>query len=457
MRAALKLSADGRKVGWIDREVNLSPREIASSMRAEDGPKILAVDNADAYGTALSPLIREISLIESRPLILLEMRSGRIDRAIIRPQLEGVPVTEVSMPHLSDRDIEDLIDVLDRENRLGILKGKSTAERIQAFKQQAGRQLLVAMYQATSGQQFEVKVAEECFELEGESQFVYGLLSVATAHRFGLSREEIVIATGDLSNATLNVIDKLIRRHLIVISRDKATFYARHRVIATILMDALHTRGSVKDFLYGLILASATKCGPGMSRSSKSCRMLRVFLNHELLFRMRDSEQARNLYGSVEQLLNWNSHFWLQRRSLEVEEGDLGLAENFLSQARSMDPENRYIDNEWAYLLFKKAIIRPGSLDSPNLVNEAMRILNELIDAEPQIDRYPYHVLGSQGLAWARRGIREEEKRARFLQKLVTALQIGVKKFPDAKELGKLEEALRKELFSLAVPLHLRQ
>jgi tetratricopeptide (TPR) repeat protein len=219
----------------------------------------------------------------------------------------------------------------------------------------------------------------------------------------------------------------------------------------------LQQRGAVNDILHGLILVAAVKTQPQMQKSSRPYRMLRVFLNHELLLRMLDSEQARNLYGSVEQALHWEPNFWLQRGSLEVEQGELRLAENFLGQARSLAPDYVYVENEWAYLLFKKAINAPGSSGAPDLVRDATEILMELIRSERGTGMYPYHVLGSQGLSWARRGIRHEEDRARYLRGLIATVQSGIKKIPEASALRQLDEDLRQELLSLAVPQHLRK
>lgn len=457
IRHALSLTAKSHKVAWIDRDTDISLRDIAVAMRTEEAPDVLAIDDADVYGADLSPVIREIALNESRPLILAEIRSGRLDRAITLPQLEGVPVNEVSMRHLTDRDIGALLEVLDRENRLGVLKAKPRHEQEEAFRKQAGRQLLVAMYEATSGRKFEERAQNELLELEESEQFVYGLAAVATVHRFGLTRDEIVIATGDRSNSTLNVVDRLTKRHLIVPSRDPKYFRARHRVIARILVDELQKRGALKDILGGLMLVSAVKTQPNMKRTSRPYRMLRTFLNHDYLFRMLDAEQARNLYGSVEQLLHWEENFWLQRGSLEVEEGDIRLAENFLNQARSLAPDHPYVENEWAYLLFRKAIISPGSSEAPELVRDATETLKGLIDSTKNVNEHPYHVLGSQGLAWARRGIRNEDERAQYLRGLVGVVQEGLRKHPESDVLRQLENDLRREILSYSVPHHLRE
>jgi hypothetical protein len=40
-------------------------------------------------------------------------------------------------------------------------------------------------------------------------------VAVASAFRFKLTKEEILVASGDQTNASLNVLDQLIRRHVI--------------------------------------------------------------------------------------------------------------------------------------------------------------------------------------------------------------------------------------------------
>ncbi len=159
----------------------------------------------------------------------------------------------------------------------------------------------------------------------------------------------------------------------------------------------------------------------------------------------------------MEPILHWEPNFWLQRGSLEVERGDLRLAENFLGQARSLTPDHPYVENEWAYLLFRKAIDVPGSSGAPDLVRDATEILMGLTHSQRGADVYPYHVLGSQGLSWSRRGIRNEEDRARYLRGLIEVVQSGVKKFPEAGALRQLEGDLRREVLSFSIPQHLRK
>ena len=255
--------------------------------------------------------------------------AGWVDRALNPVLLEGISVLETVMPHLGDSDIGALIAVLDREKRLGILTGRTRNEQEAAFRGQAGRQLLVAMIQATSGRKLEEKAFEELTDLDTDGQFVYAILATASAQRFGLSRDEILIACGQRSNTALNALDHLIRRH-VVSTRPDGTVWARHRHIAEIVRDELAKRGQLTAPVAGLALLAASKVSSNTVRSARPWRMLRAFINHDFLMRIGGLPYARNLYGSLQSPLGWDYQFWLQRGSLEVEFGELPLAELFL-------------------------------------------------------------------------------------------------------------------------------
>src|SRR3989338_1212428 len=447
IRAVLRMTAQGTRVGWIDRNSELSPANIRAALRDETAPPVLAIDDADLYGTQLAPLIRDLTLRNRCPLILLAVRSGKMDRTLNPVILEDVPQTEISMPPLGDNDIDALIDVLHREKRLGILTNKSRQQQRSAFRDQAGRQLLVAMIQATSGSRFEEKAFEELEVLQGMSQQVYAIIALSSAYRFGLTTDEILIACGGQNDA-LNALDQLVRRHIVVTKSDGFT-WARHRVIAEIIRDEMQQQGQLADPVRGLSLLAAAKVSESLAQSARPWRMLRTFINHDFLLNNVGSEFARNLYGSLENILAWNYHFWLQRGSLEVELGDdLALGEHFLSTARSMGASDPYVETEWAYLLFRKAIQNPTP-EAQDLVAEATEILEDLMSRTG--DPYPYHILGSQGLAWARRAFGSTLEREKYLRKLLAKIEEGCKKSPRDSGLAQLRDDLRREYLSIAV------
>ena len=68
---------------------------------------------------------------------------------------------------------------------------------------------------------------------------------------------------------------------------------------------------------------------------------------------------ARDIYEELETILSWDYHYWLQRGSLEVEAGDIRKADNFLSAAYSLHPEDYRARTAYAYMLMRKACEAP--------------------------------------------------------------------------------------------------
>jgi hypothetical protein len=388
MRLSLRLTADGTHVGYLNRETDLSPREIRLEMRKKDAPSVLAIDDADLFSTELAPLVKELALGTGSPLVLLGIRSGKVDRVMPPAVMSDVPVQEIVMPGLEDSDIDDLLDILDRENRLGLLKGLKREEQCAAFREVANRQLLVAMIKATSGKWLEEKCIDELTGLDPTAARIYALIAVASSFGFGLQRDESMIALTDYDNTVLNELNQLLRRHIVIERNDRAV-WARHRVIAEIIREELQRNGQMKSVVSGLALVAATKVTDRMSRSERPYRILRSVINHDFLKRNIGADGAQNLYGSLESLLHWDFQFWLQRGALEVEVGDLALAEHFLNQARSLNADDPYVLNEWAYLLFAKALQNPKGTAALTLVDEATELLEGLINRYKASNPYP--------------------------------------------------------------------
>jgi hypothetical protein len=136
---------------------------------------------------------------------------------------------------------------------------------------------------------------------------------------------------------------------------------------------------------------------------------------------------------------------------LEVEEGDVRLAENFLEQARGIAPDDAYVLTEHSYMLLRKAVTSPGATNAVDYVNEAMATLRAQITARGRQDVYPFHVLGTQAIAWARRcNLPKEEKRG-FLKAALIDVEKGIRFHPNEKRLANLHRDLQKEILQLEV------
>ena len=67
-------------------------------------------------------------------------------------------------------------------------------------------------------------------------------------------------------------------------------------------------------------------------------------------------------------------------------------------------------------------------------------------------DDYPFHILGSQGLAWARRRASSPEDKRRMLSVYINVVEDGLKKHPMSRDLRQLHQDLRKESLLTIVP-----
>ena len=274
-------------------------------------------------------------------------------------------------------------------------------------------------------------------------------MCVAHAHRFMLTRDEIGIACGDDIEEWPRALDTLCRRN-VILPGPRETYKARHRQIAQFLYTELSQHGGIAAVVRALIKIAGTKTSPHMKRSERPHRMLSTFINHNLIKRTVGSVVGRQIYNEFEYLLEWDHHYWLHRGALELETGSLGNAENFLHQSKEIEPNDVFIDNELAYLKFKKANNAPQDIDSPDLVDDALKTLSAV--ALRRKDQRPHaaHISGTQGLVWAKQSGMAGPEKQQFLEMLLEKVQSAL---PDDKEaiLSTLESELTKELLLLSV------
>jgi hypothetical protein len=445
MSLAVKLSANGTPVLWVDKESEIAPSKMRSRVREAREKIVLAIDDADMYGKELANLLADLVPRSKDFLFVFAARSSKLDQ-ITSAAGAGLRIAEHVVPPLNDADIDGLIGVLEKNNRLGILTGASGADRRAAFRDQAGRQLLVAMIQATSGENFERKAQDEYLELTGAQRYAYALIAVATSLRYTLAKDEILLANADSHEEALVALERLTAHHVVVVSPSTAEYRCRHRVIADLIFDKLKELGELSEVIVGLAWALATKVGLPLDRHSRISRFLVRLINHDFLLRMIGFMSARDLYTRLELVLSTDYHYWLQRGSLEVEAGDIRKAENFLSAARSLGSGDFRVDTAYAYMLMRKAWEAPHDLHSEEILNSGIKELDEVIENSGDASEYPYHVLGSQGLKWARRAITQKENKRAFLQRLLDVVERGLGDHLGSESLTTLRDDLRKEI-----------
>ncbi len=462
MRLVLALSAAGKTVFRLAPDAPSYIRRIRNAVSATK-PDVLFIDDADRFGENLPALIQELREDVPDTLIICALRSARYEGTGLARLIEDESgwAVEAVAPPLADPDVDGILDALTRANRLGELRGKSPAEQRRVLVEKCGRQLLVALIEATSGKRFDEKVESECAGLDGETQLLYAIAALATNFSIPLTDAELLTAAGGDVAVAVRSLDTLVRTHLLVRDR-KQRLRLRHKVIAERAVEYFKSQRLVEVPLAGLVVSLATSARGRPLRDTFQGRAVIRLINHKLLIEfLRQADGAfgsqpdlaaiRAVYDEVEDLLSDDYHFWLQRASFETEQGDLDAANNFIRQARGLNPEDPYVRTQWAYTTIKTAANTPDDPASRTHVAQAFDELDEAIEQRGRADAYPFHIYGSQGLAWSNRGPLTRDERAELLQTLRRVVDDGIALHPKRRDLRQLAADLKDAYLRLAV------
>jgi hypothetical protein len=443
MRLGLEQHASGRDVRWLDLTSDVPLGRITQEIKREL-PLVLLIDELNYLGNSAGVFISD--LIESCPdlTVMVALRSSRYLDLAAQIDLEDGGLLEYTIPNLDDSDINALLAALEASGKLGKLKGMTPLMRIAALQREAGRQLLVAMLQATSGKRFDDKICSEVRDLEAGPAAVYGAVSLATHIRHGLTRHEALLAVGDVSRDTVGILQDLLDRRILIKRGD--LIVARHRLIAEHVVKYLKREGHLAETVRGVVFSLATSVSAENHHSRPMSILVRL-LNHDWLIENLHGQwdSVRAIYDQVEQTLGWDHHFWLQRGSFEVERGDLRIAEIYLESARSMAPDDYRVQTEWGYLQLRLATRDSQETGSVRLALDAFDELEDAISRRGDSDPYPFHVMGARGLEFVEVAPLGRDEKLKLLSRLRSVVDDGCRRHRKDQALTQLATRIERQ------------
>lgn len=303
---------------------------------------VLCVDHVALFRNDVLALLKA-ARARSIPLTLLGTERDN-EWHIYCDQLEPYVRQEFQVRYLSEREIENLLSLLERHNALGLLKELSPDARKFAFLQSAERQLLVALHEATLGVPFEDIVLDEYQRVEPDSaRRLY--LAICALHQFGapvragLISRASGIAFEQFQEAFMapleNIVEVIEERH----ARD--VFYrARHQHVAEMVFRRALPRQEDKfDLLAGLIGAINVDYSSDketFSRLIKGRGIAEIFSNIEL---------GRLLYDRVNEASPNDPFVFHQQAVFEMNHagGSLTQADAAARHAFELNPHSRGI------------------------------------------------------------------------------------------------------------------
>jgi hypothetical protein len=454
-RIGLTLAQSGLTTFLTNCEQLPRPGSIARALDTIPTRAVLLFDNAEGALGLLPAIARELSTVDRPPILLVATKTNDYDRKVGKFDDE-CNITEFFVPHLDPSEILAVLVVLERHHLLGRLRGMSQSDRVREFQIRANRQILIAMREATTGRGFDDIIKNEFTELSSdEAKILYLCTALATDAGYRIRKDELVGCTTVRPAEAMYLINRSLRDIVLPTGVGEDLLLLRHRLIAEFMVDGAAPRNQLAIAYIRLLRVLAGQLGDRSWRS-RTFGFYRDVINHRTIYRRfsGDIDTARDIYESLREYFATDPQFWLQYGSLELEANVLDLAENYLAQALSLDPGDRFIKNAMGHLMLRKAIDAETKTQSLKFREEGSEILLEQIFDHEAADIHCYHIYCSQRLGWIRKWGSSFDERKQEFEDLRNIILRACDRFPRARELVQLREDIERDYLSLAVAIN---
>ena len=368
-------------------------------------------------------------------------------------QLEPFVRQEFAVRYLSEGEIGELLELLERHGSLGLLHDQTPKARIEAFTKAAERQLLVALHEATLGVPFEEIVVDEYRRIEPES--ARGLyLDICALHQFGAP-----VRAGLISRASGVGFERFEREflapldHVVHVVRDRHSldvyYSCRHQHVAEMVFNRVLPSSEEKfDHLAGMVGAiniDYSSDRETFSRLIRGRRIAEIFPSPEL---------GRLFYDHVQDAVPNDAFVWHQRAVFEIQHrgGSLVLADEAAKQAYQLNPKSYSIQHTQAEISRRLANETDDLLQKRALRRRARAKLGGGTGRVSEYDLYTRARLAVDEVAevvGALEASAEETTPAGFVDAVKEAevtLQSALQLFPESSEILATEAIFRDQL-----------
>jgi hypothetical protein len=317
---------------------------------------------------------------------------------LLAPRLKHIKAKQWQverMPVLDQGDCEAILETLDEFGLLGVLTGQPKVTQMNAFLIRSRKQLLVAMKEATSGQGFNVIIAQEYGSLASDSaKLAYVIACLVHTYGPAVRRRHLMACLDgtDYEKALVlneQLVDVIVGRH----STDEYLI-PRHRVIARQVVTETAPRALIREAILRIIPVIAGEITPqNISRRTLEYQAFRGILRFDHMRNLfgDDYHQIDSIYNELKPYCDQNFLYWLQRGRLEVHFDKFDTAQNYLNSSLAI--RDNY--QAWHYigvLNLKRAAVEREAAVAQELAERGEAILRQQILERPD-DAYPYAAL----------------------------------------------------------------
>jgi hypothetical protein len=355
----------GQLAFYCDGPAGLRIEPLAEIFRLTGKRVFLFVDRVALIRNELQGLLHA-SRAQSIPLTVIGAERDN-EWNIYCEQLEPFVRQEFPVRYLNEKEIKDLLVLLERHNALGLLKDRTPDERMYAFTKVAERQLLVALHEATLGLPFVDIVVDEFRRIPTAARELY--LDICALHQFGapvraglLSRVS-GISFENFKKEFLRPLENVVQVAEDGHSRD-IYYRTRHQHVADIIFNnVLRTAEDRFDRLARLLT------GINVDYSSDRETLSRLIRGRGIAEIFPNIELGRLFYDKVEEAAPNDPFVSHQRAVFELQHlgGSLHAAEAAAARAYELNPKSHSIQHTQAEIARRLANVTDDPLRKQGL------------------------------------------------------------------------------------------
>ena len=297
---------------------------------------------------------------------------------------------DYQLRYLSEREIRNLIILLEKHDELGPnLRDKNTEEKVKELEEKAGRQLLVALHEATSGKPFREIIVDEYEHIyPKQAQDLY--LTVCFLNRLGAPVRAGLIARVhgvDFDEFNKNLFQPLEHVVQADIKHSHDVYYlARHPQIAQIIFDEILSEKVERYNEYIRVLRYLNVAYDSDRDSFRKLVKAKTLKNIFIY-----PEDVKAIYNIAQEFVGEDAYLYQQMANYErsIPDGDYSLADTLLKSAKELNPRDDTIVHSQAELAATRARQAEHPLERQKFRYQAFSLLNGLLSSsKSESDRY---------------------------------------------------------------------
>lgn len=344
---------------------------------------------------------------------------------------------------LNEKEINSLIDKLNENSSLGALKGLSKEEQIKTFLDYANSQLLVALYEVTSGRPFEEIIMNEYHNIHPqEAQRMYliicSLNRLQIPVRAGIIKRLINISFNEFKEKFFNPLESIIFSEEYRPALDMA-YRTRHPWIAeTVFEKALPDQSERYNLYIELIGVLDTGYQPDRVAYRE------IIKARNLMSDFSDPIKIASIYASTKERFPDDPYLLQQEGIYEMKriDGNLNQAYSLLIQAKQLASYDKSILHSISELELERANRSKTPLEKAKHLKTAKKIAQSLI-SENGDSSHAFSTIAKIGIEKLEEMIREHKVHDNYftdqIKEIEKYLHEGFQKFPEDEVLRSIE------------------